>query len=213
MNNKGFTLVELIVVLVILAVLAAILVPALLEYIDEAKNKQDMLDAKNVMTAAQGKLIQLYSKGNYTDLAGALKGQNYTYKGDQGSGKDIDIDDQAFAKEIFKLADCNPYAFVFGVQKYGTANMESKNPHDSFTIYFALYCATKDSKPIYFDGKEWIVDYPWNETNPETGKKFADGENKCYYNGELIDMQLYIISAPGDKGYNFWQNLRDKKVY
>ena len=36
-DNKGFTLVELIVVLVILAILAAILVPALLGYIDKAK--------------------------------------------------------------------------------------------------------------------------------------------------------------------------------
>ena len=36
-NNKGFTLVELIVVLVILAILAAILVPALLGYIDKAR--------------------------------------------------------------------------------------------------------------------------------------------------------------------------------
>ena len=34
-NDKGFTLVELIVVLVILALLAAILVPALLGYIDQ----------------------------------------------------------------------------------------------------------------------------------------------------------------------------------
>ena len=39
-NNKGFTLVELIVVLVILAILAAILVPALLGYIDKAREKQ-----------------------------------------------------------------------------------------------------------------------------------------------------------------------------
>ena len=36
-KNKGFTLVELIVVLVILALLAALLVPALLGYIDKAK--------------------------------------------------------------------------------------------------------------------------------------------------------------------------------
>ena len=36
-NNKGFTLVEIIVVLVILAILAAIAVPAVLGYVDEAK--------------------------------------------------------------------------------------------------------------------------------------------------------------------------------
>lgn len=33
-NNKGFTLVEIIVVLVILAILAAIAVPAVLGYVD-----------------------------------------------------------------------------------------------------------------------------------------------------------------------------------
>ena len=53
MNNKGFTLVELIVVLVILAILAAILVPALLGYIDSARNKQTLLNARSAMTAAQ----------------------------------------------------------------------------------------------------------------------------------------------------------------
>ena len=45
-NNQGFTLVELIVVLVILAILAAILVPALLGYIDRAKDNQDILNAR-----------------------------------------------------------------------------------------------------------------------------------------------------------------------
>ena len=42
-NRRGFTLVELIVVLVILAILAAILVPALLGYVDRAKEKQEMI--------------------------------------------------------------------------------------------------------------------------------------------------------------------------
>ena len=50
-DNKGFTLVELIVVLVILAILAAILVPALLGYVDESKKKQRVLEAKALMNA------------------------------------------------------------------------------------------------------------------------------------------------------------------
>ena len=39
-EKKGFTLVELIVVLVILAILAALLIPALIKYIDKAKENQ-----------------------------------------------------------------------------------------------------------------------------------------------------------------------------
>ena len=39
-DKKGFTLVELIVVLVILAILAALLVPALTGYIDKANNEK-----------------------------------------------------------------------------------------------------------------------------------------------------------------------------
>lgn len=61
-NNKGFTLVELIVVLVILAILAAILVPALLGYIDRAKGQQIVLNARSVYTATQAEMTSAYAK-------------------------------------------------------------------------------------------------------------------------------------------------------
>ncbi|MCR5213422.1 MAG: type II secretion system GspH family protein [Eubacterium sp.] len=67
-NNKGFTLVELIVVLVILAILAAILVPALLGYIDRAREKQVTTNAEAALVAAQGKMADAYK--DFSDPAG-----------------------------------------------------------------------------------------------------------------------------------------------
>ena len=44
--RKGFTLVELIVVLVILAILAALLIPALTGYIDKARKSQVIAETR-----------------------------------------------------------------------------------------------------------------------------------------------------------------------
>ena len=66
-DNKGFTLVELIVVLVILAILAAILVPALLGYIDRAKGSQLLLNGKSVLTAAQAEASNAYGTASGTE--------------------------------------------------------------------------------------------------------------------------------------------------
>jgi len=69
-NNKGFTLVELIVVLVILAILAAILVPTLLGYIDRARSEKDYSTAQTVRVAAQAAIDQAYGDGVKTAATG-----------------------------------------------------------------------------------------------------------------------------------------------
>ena len=52
-GKKGFTLVEIIVVLVILAILAAILIPTLTGYIDKANKKAVVAEARSALMAAQ----------------------------------------------------------------------------------------------------------------------------------------------------------------
>ncbi|MEA5051015.1 MAG: prepilin-type N-terminal cleavage/methylation domain-containing protein [Oscillospiraceae bacterium] len=61
-NKKGFTLVEVIVVLVILAILAAIMIPSMTGWIDKAKEKSDLVECREALLAAQTIASEQYAK-------------------------------------------------------------------------------------------------------------------------------------------------------
>ncbi len=109
-DNKGFTLVELIVVLVILAILAAILVPALLGYIDKAKEKQIVLNAKSCYTAAQAKYSELYAK-------------------------DATTPSKTDKEEIKNMADVKGLVTL----EVGTGKAFTAKDHDSYTVNYIHY--------------------------------------------------------------------------
>ncbi len=51
-NNKGFSLVELIIVIAIMAILAAAIAPALIRYINKARIADDLTAAGEIVSAA-----------------------------------------------------------------------------------------------------------------------------------------------------------------
>lgn len=73
-KKKGFTLVELIVVLVILAILAALLIPALTGYIDRARNKSIVAETRQTVMAAQTLVDEQYANDASTAITVGTSG-------------------------------------------------------------------------------------------------------------------------------------------
>ena len=75
-NKKGFTLVELVVVIAIIGILAAILVPTMMNYVKKAKLKSANTSAKLVFTTVNGEIADIVTDGtNIADIqsVGATK--------------------------------------------------------------------------------------------------------------------------------------------
>ncbi|SEQ11051.1 prepilin-type N-terminal cleavage/methylation domain-containing protein [Lachnospiraceae bacterium NE2001] len=137
-NNKGFTLVELIVVLVILAILAAILVPALLGYIDKARTSQYEEEAHSILVAIQGYETEQYAK------KASDTGVSYSAI-------------EAYVNPIVSPTKITGLETIY----VGTGSSNANADHEKFTVSglknLAFTSSNGNAIVCSFDGASWVI--------------------------------------------------------
>lgn len=202
-KKRGFTLVELIVVLVILAILAALLIPALTGYIDKAKKDQVIAETRMLHEAVQTEMSELYGSANW-ELNSATTLANSTGKviGNNPNGYDL----KANYDKIAKLSE------VPCLQEGGSGHflvlINSKAQ-----IHAIIYHSDRGYLGLYFSDTNQYSAYKIGET--AEGGKISDNMFRSYYssvyyntsvdavpdsNGNYKDNSWYLWSCTGIRG-------------
>lgn len=76
-DNKGFSLVELIIVIAIMAVLVGVLAPQFIKYVEQSRRSRDIQTAQEIREAvlaaiADGKITGSASKSTYSNLSASV---------------------------------------------------------------------------------------------------------------------------------------------
>ena len=82
MNKKGFTIVELVIVIAVIAILAGVMIPTFGGVIENANESSAQQQAKNVHTSLVAEDATLINEDIYIEVE---KGDGYTYKVENGA--------------------------------------------------------------------------------------------------------------------------------
>lgn len=187
-KKRGFTLVELIVVLVILAILAALLIPALTGYIDKAKKDQVIAETRLLHEAIQTEMVEIYGSNVdwKTSSTAHGTGAHKTLANRTGTacvGSAVLPDAQQRYNEIVKLSEVSSlqdgtghfYAFI-------TSNAK---------IHALVYNSGRGYIGVYFRDTQQYDAY-------KIGEQAAGGAVKLDLLNSYIDSVLYNQSCDLD---------------
>lgn len=167
-NNEGFSLVELIIVIAIMAILAAALAPQLIKYIDNSRKSTDVQSGQSIATAVG---VALTDEDAYSDALSSITG---------GSGSTTfwvsDCISTAPATDVFEHTVGEIIGATAPKPKYRGVGTYTNDPYDDFaivitkngtTVSFAIYPANKaDFNPEAPEAEDMVY--------PTVGANYTD---------------------------------------
>lgn len=207
-DNRGFTLVEIIVVFVILSILSAILIPSMIGFFDLFETDEIEENVKSIKEVSQVKLFDMYSEMAYNqDNLHTIMDSSLLNLKKLNEFKDCDIQNSEFSKDILKelRINDNPDSpnivfLVLGRFDYYTdITKQDYDPIKAYTIYDVVYQHKKNDKIYYYcDGK--LLD------KRNIGRSEDDKYNIIEYDGETVYVQYYLLKSYKNNN-NTYQSL------
>ena len=111
MNNKGFSLVELIVVIAIMAVLVGVLAPQFIKYVESSRRSTDISNAQNIQSAVLADIAE-----------GVITGTGSGTLTTSGTGTNVTTIGEVLTAKGNKVAVGEPFTFSYDAPK-GTCDV------------------------------------------------------------------------------------------
>lgn len=195
-NAKGFTLIEIIVVIAILGVLIAMLVPSLLGYVRKAHRTSDLATAKEIYNNT----IQIINENDKIVWYSSSRGKNVATNAvesfyGRGSSQNAIMRGSYKANVYRKTDDDGSSYYIIPVVSYGTGTNGRWHNIEQEQIPFAQYLS--DQMANSTGGKFSLpIKYEPKGQSPELNTWFI-----CYRSNDISQIEVWVGNkSSGDYG-------------